>query len=159
MGENYVVERRRHVEAPAEAIHGRLVDLRRWESWSPWEDLDPGQERTYGGPERGVGAWYAWSGNRKAGEGRMEIVAADDRRITIDLRFLRPFRSQSTTEFHLEPDGDGTLVIWRMIGVKTFMTKVMGVFLSMDKMLGPDVEKGLDRLKTEAETEVGPERA
>ena len=31
-------------------------------------------QRDYTGPDRGVGAHYAWSGNRKAGTGNMEIV-------------------------------------------------------------------------------------
>ena len=34
-----------------------------------------------------------------------------------------------------------------MTGQKTLMTKVMGIFTSMDKMIGPDFEKGLARLK------------
>ncbi len=34
-----------------------------------------------------------------------------------------------------------------MVGPKTFMTKVMGIFTSMDKMIGPDFEKGLSRLE------------
>ncbi len=38
-----------------------------------------------------------------------------------------------------------------MTGRKTLMTKVMGVFTSMEKLLGPDFEKGLDRLKAAAE--------
>jgi hypothetical protein len=32
------------------------------------------------------------------------------------------------------------------------MTKVMGVFTSMDKLIGPDFEKGLTRLKADAES-------
>ena len=31
------------------------------------------------------------------------------------------------------------------------MTKVMGIFTSMDKMIGPDFEKGLARLKADVE--------
>jgi hypothetical protein len=121
----------------------------------PWEDLDPDLRRTYGGPESGVGAWYEWDGNRKAGKGRMEITDVDESTVTIDLRFLRPFKSQSTTAFRLEPDGDGTLVTWTMTGPNTFMMKVMGIFTSMEKMIGPDFEKGLDRLKREVETASG----
>ena len=33
-----------------------------------------------------------------------------------------------------------------MVGPKTFMTRVMGIFMSMDKMVGHDFEKGLTRL-------------
>jgi carbon monoxide dehydrogenase subunit G len=152
----YVVERRRHVAAPPDRVLERLIDLRRWESWSPWEDLDPDMRRTYGGTASGVGAWYEWDGNRRAGRGRMEIVAADDATVTIDLRFLKPLKSHSTTEFLLEPEGDGTLVTWRLTGTKTPLVRVMGIFTSMDKMIGPDFEKGLVRLQTEAEAGGGP---
>jgi hypothetical protein len=38
-----------------------------------------------------------------------------------------------------------------MTGRKTVMTKVMGIFRSMDKMIGPDFETGLSRLKATTE--------
>ena len=40
---------------------------------------------------------------------------------------------------------------WRMTGPATMMTKVMGLFTSMDKLIGPDFEKGLARLKAVVE--------
>ena len=111
-------------------------------------------ERTYGGAESGVGATYSWSGNRKAGEGTMRIADVDDSRVTIDLRFVKPFKSESKTEFLLRPEGDATHVTWRMTGPKTLMTKVMGIFKSMDSLIGPDFEKGLRKLKADAEGSV-----
>jgi hypothetical protein len=38
-----------------------------------------------------------------------------------------------------------------MTGPKTLMTRVMGLYKSMDKMVGPDFENGLAQLKTVAE--------
>ncbi len=38
-----------------------------------------------------------------------------------------------------------------MTGRKTFMTRVMGLVKSMDSMVGPDFEKGLQKLKAVAE--------
>jgi hypothetical protein len=149
--DTYTVERTRHIDAPPAAVLGHLVDLRRWEAWSPWEDLDPDQRRTYGGPATGVGAWYEWEGNRKAGKGRMEIIAADGSTVRLDLQFLRPFRSHSNTIFDLQPDGDGTLVTWSMVGPNTGMMKLMGLFTSMDAVIGPDFEEGLRRLGERAE--------
>lgn len=149
----YTVTRSTRIEAPLVVARGWIVDLKRWQAWSPWEDLDPALQRIYGGADAGVGAWYEWSGNRKAGVGRMEIVAADDRNVTIDLRFVKPFRSRSTTRFDLEPDAGATLVTWTMTGPQTFASRVMGIFTSMDRMIGPDFEKGLERLKVVAEAE------
>ena len=119
MADTYTVERSRHIAAPPEAVRERIVDLPRSETWSPWEDLDLDQQRTYGGAASGLGAWYEWEGNRRAGKGRMEIIGADASTVRIDLQFLRPFKSHSNTVFELQPDGDGTLVIWRMVGLNT----------------------------------------
>lgn len=59
--------------------------------------------------------------------------------------------ASNTITFELvEADGD-TAVTWRMVGPKTFATKVMGLFKSMDKMIGPDFEKGLTRLAAAAQ--------
>lgn len=153
MADEYVVERHLRVAGPPAALYERIVDLQRWQSWSPWEDLDPNLQRAYGGADQGVGQWYEWAGNRRAGEGRMECIeVVDGEQVTFDLAFLKPFKSQSVTSFHLEPDGDGTTVTWRMRGPRTLMLRVMGLFTSMDKMVGPDFEKGLDRLRDEVES-------
>jgi hypothetical protein len=155
MASTYKVERTQHIDAPPDAVRERVVDLRRWEAWSPWEELDADLQRSYGGPPSGVGAWYEWEGNRKAGKGRMEIIGADASTVRIDLQFLKPFKSHSNTVFELQPDGAGTLVTWSMVGPHTAMTKIMGLFLPMDKMVGPDFEKGLTRLRAEAEAAGG----
>lgn len=153
MADHYTVERSATVSAPAGRVYEQIVDFHRWPAWSPWEDVDPGMNRDYSGAERGEGAVYSWSGNRKAGEGRMEIVrAVDGERVDIDLRFVKPFKARNDTSFLLTPQEDGgTLVRWTMTGRKTLATKVMGLFTSMDKMVGPDFEKGLARLERASE--------
>lgn len=149
--DTFVVERSERIQAVPAAVRERIVDFRRWQAWSPWEDIDPNLQRSYSGAAAGVGAVYEWEGNRKAGKGRMEITSVDDEVVTIDLRFLKPFKSENTTIFRLQPDGGGTTVTWTMSGQQTLMTRIMGVFKSMDKMIGPDFEKGLGRLKADAE--------
>jgi hypothetical protein len=152
MPEHYVVEREQRIHASPAAVQERIVDFRRWQAWSPWEDVDPALRRSYSGAPSGVGAVYEWEGNRKAGKGRMEITSVEpDRSVAVDLQFLKPFKARNVTTFTTEPQGDDTLVRWSMTGPRTFMTRVMGIFSSMDKMIGPDFEKGLDRLKADAE--------
>jgi len=149
----FEVKREADISASRAVVYALLVDFHRWREWSPWEDLDPDLRRTYSGPDAGSGAVYEWSGNRKAGAGRMEITdAVEPAKVQIALQFLKPFKSSNTTTFELvERDGD-THVTWRMVGPKTFMTRVMGIFTSMDKVVGKDFEKGLDRLNVAATT-------
>src|SRR3954468_8443898 len=117
VGDEYVVEREQRIEGTAAAVFERIVDFRRWPSWSPWEELDPDLWREYSGSDSGVGAVYEWAGNRKAGAGRMTITAVEpDRSVTIDLQFMKPFRSRSTSELTLSPDGATVTVRWRMTG-------------------------------------------
>jgi hypothetical protein len=152
MADTYTVQRSTTVLAEPARVYEQVEDFHLWPAWSPWEELDPGMDREYSGPERGVGSVYAWSGNRKAGEGRMEIARANEPdEVQIDLQFIKPFRSSSVTTFVFAPEGDGTRVTWTMTGPRTFAVKVMGIFKSMDKMVGPDFEKGLARLKQVSE--------
>jgi uncharacterized protein YndB with AHSA1/START domain len=150
--DTYTVVRSATMAAPPQRVYEQIADFRNWTSWSPWEEIDPALERTYSGSDSGVGSVYRWSGNRKAGQGRMEIVeAVPPSKVAIDLRFEKPWKARSDTVFTIEPQGTGSRVTWTMTGEKTFMTKVMGLFSSMDKMIGPDFEKGLSRLKATTE--------
>ena len=147
-----VVQRSESIAAPADAILPLITNFRNWQRWSAWEGLDPALKRTYSGPDEGVGTVYEWSGNRKAGAGRMELTALGDAAVAIDLLFTRPFKSASTIDFSLEADGGGTRVVWRMSTPKTVVSRIMGLFMNMEKLIGPDLERGLANLKREAES-------
>lgn len=150
--DTFKVQREVSIKAPPQKVAALLTDFREWKSWSPWETLDPGMQRTYSGPDSGKGARYAWQGNDKVGAGRMEITeAAQPERTVIKLDFLKPFESHNTTTFTMTPEGDGTRVNWTMTGPSPYVSKVMTVFVSMDKMIGKDFEKGLTNLKAAAE--------
>lgn len=154
MSDTYTVQRSVTVNAPPERVYPHIIDFHQWADWSPWDEMDPDMEKTFSGPDAGKGARYAWSGNRKVGQGNMEITdAAEASSVQIALEFLKPFKASNTTVFSLEPADDRTNVTWAMTGQKTFMTRVMGIFRSMDSMVGPDFEKGLARLKAVSEAE------
>ncbi len=147
------VERSTTIDVPPEAVYAHLEDFPRSTSWSPWEGLDPDMSRPYAGADAGVGAVYTWTGNRKAGAGRMTITDAQaPSRVAIDLQFDKPFKSRSDTVFTVEPVGTGSRVTWTMTGPMSLGTRLMSVVKSMDALVGPDFEKGLARLKLTAET-------
>jgi hypothetical protein len=152
MADTYRVTRSIAIEASPDEVFAHLVDFHRWQAWSPWEGLDPQQSRTYTGPASGVGAHYAWSGNKKVGSGTMEVIEAQQpSTVAIDLRFLKPFKSQAITRFDVQPSESGSAVTWTMDGAKTLAIRIMGLFKSMDAMIGPDFEKGLAQLKAAVE--------
>jgi hypothetical protein len=143
------VERSLDIAAPAEKIFPYLDDLKQQRLWSPWDQKDPNMKRTYSGAERGVGAVYAWDGNKEIGAGRQELVTVTPySRIEGKIDFLRPFEAHNRIEFLLRPSGNATNVTWAIYGPMPFMSKIMSLFFSMDKMIGHEFEKGLIQLKS-----------
>ncbi|MCP8464665.1 SRPBCC family protein [Pseudomonas sp. ZM23] len=146
--DSFRVQRTVRIQAPPEKVHAYIEDFHLWPQWSPFEKLDPGMKRTFSGAAKGQGAVYAWAGNSKAGEGRMEIVETTPAtRLVIALDFLKPFKASNTAEFTLLPSDGGTEVTWAMYGPSPFVTKIIHLFFSMDGMVGKDSEAGLANLK------------
>ena len=113
-------------------------------------------QRSYDGPPSGVGTGYRWTGSSHVGEGSMRITeSTPNRRVGIALEFIKPFKASNTATFTLVPDGAGTRVTWAMDGKNTFISKLMSLFMSMDKMIGTEFEKGLATLKGIAESAPG----
>jgi uncharacterized protein YndB with AHSA1/START domain len=149
------VERSTTIAASPQAIFPYIDDFHAWEVWSPYEKMDANLAKTYSGPPHGKGAAYGWVG-KKAGSGRMEILQSDaPSKIVIQLDFSKPMTAHNTAEFSLEPHASGTKVTWAMYGPNTFMSKVMGLFFSMDKLVGPQFEEGLASLKRVSEERAG----
>lgn len=150
--DTFRVERRVLIDRPAADIFPLLENFHEWPKWSPWEDLDADLRRNYSGTDRGKGAIYEWEGNSRAGKGHMEIIRSDaPTHITIDLSFIRPFKAENAAAFDLEPQAGGTEVTWAIYGPLPFVSKLMGLFVSMDKLVGKDFDKGLSKLKVAAE--------
>ena len=146
------VQRKVSINASPDTIFAFINDLHKWTSWSPFEKLDPAMERTFIGAEAGKGAFYAWSGNNRAGAGSMEITdTSPPLRVTMALNFTRPFKNNCIVDFTLEPESDSTVVTWAMTGPTPFVSKIMHVMINMDKMIGKEFEAGLTNLKALAE--------
>jgi hypothetical protein len=145
---DYRVTRTATIAAPAAAVFAQVNDFHNWRAWSPWEKIDPEMKRTYEGAPAGVGAIYAWVGNKEVGEGRMTMMESrPSELIRIKLEFVKPFRATNMAEFTFEPRGEQTAVTWTMTGRKNFVTKAIHLFMNMDRMVGGSFETGLAQMK------------
>jgi hypothetical protein len=150
--DSFTVRRSLAINAPPERIFPLINEFRNWTQWSPWEKLDPSLKRDYSGAPTGIGSVYAWDGDKKVGQGRMEIVeAASPGKVGLKLDFVRPFEAHNDVTFALEPAGSATNVTWTMTGPVPFIAKIFHVFINMDRMVGGDFETGLANMKAAAE--------
>ena len=150
--DSFSVRRAASIQAPPEKIFPLINDFSRWSAWSPYEKKDPAMKRSFSGPAAGAGAVYAWEGNGDVGQGRMEIAeVVAPSRVTLKLDFVKPFEVHNKVDFTLEPRGGATEVTWAMDGPMPFISKVVTLFVDMDRMVGGDFEAGLANLKAIAE--------
>ncbi len=80
------------------------------------------------------------------------LESQPDDRIKIRLDFKKPYENTCDVVFTFRPDGDQTLVTWDMNGQKNFMSKMICMFMNMDKIVGGQFEQGLADIKKIAES-------
>ena len=150
---SFSIERSIAIEAPAGIVAAHIQNLRAMDAWSPWAKMDPQMTIAYDGPAAGVGARSSWEGPQM-GKGRLTVIAVKpDQEIEMKLEMLKPMAATNRILFSLAPIGATTQVTWHMDGSNGFLGKAMGLFMSMDEMVGVPFENGLASLKGVAESE------
>jgi hypothetical protein len=148
--DEFVVTRSATINAPASVVFGNVNDLKKWEAWSPWVEMDPESVATYAGPAAGKGASTHWAG-KKSGEGTMTITESNASAIKFQLDFIKPMKATNTADFTFKTEGNSTVVTWGMYGHNNFLSKMMSVVMNCEKMVGDQFDKGLANLKAISE--------
>lgn len=154
---DWVVTRQRDVAAPPHQVWPHLVELRRWDAWSPWREKDyPGLTFVYSGPASGPGAELTWD-SKATGDGVLRIVAAEPPSL---LRFEMAFqkgRIKATDTIRLRAlPGDRTQVSWEDRGDlgRTLFGRLS--LRMVEESMGRDLERGLAGLAEVVAAERGP---
>ncbi|MFT3707514.1 MAG: SRPBCC family protein [Archangium sp.] len=137
------------INAPPAKIHPWLIDLKRWQDWSPWtRAIDPQLRNIYEGPQDGIGARWAWLGPTM-GRGQIEIVDADPKRgIALDQK-IESDEINSHARIEYADEAGATRVTWTDSGTLPLFG---GVFLgTVESDLTAHLDAALAKLKTLAE--------
>lgn len=150
--DDFSISRSVSIKTPPERIFPLINDMKAMNSWNPFVLSDPNIKLDYSGSAAGVGARCDWDSKARAGAGNLAISASrPSSSIDMQLTMLRPFAGQNLVTFRLAPSGGATTVTWRMTGASSDLSKLMALVMSMDKMVGGAMEKGLADLKATAE--------
>lgn len=158
VGVGFLLPRTAHVERSI-AINARpatvftvLNGFRQFAQWSPWAEYDPHMKLSFEGPPAGVGARYIWVGNEQVGTGSQEILESTPYRFIKLKLVFGDFPGEFVSSYSLEPEGEGTRLTWAFDA--DYGNSVMGRYFGLlsDSMIGPDYTRGLEKLKTFAES-------
>jgi uncharacterized protein YndB with AHSA1/START domain len=128
-----------------------LKHLKNQNKFSVWASMDPNMKTEFRGTDGTEGFISAWDSDMKnVGKGEQEILkVVDGERIDYEIRFLKPYKSTSWAYITTATVNDNqTRVRWEFNGNMKYPTNLMLLFMNMEKMVGNDLNKGLQNLKT-----------
>jgi hypothetical protein len=103
-------------------------------------------------PRAAEAQFMSGGGNKSVGEGRMEIIdSTPPTKAVLKLDSKKPFEAHNNVEFVLEPQAEMTKITQAMYGSSPYISRLMSIFFSMEKMVGEKYEEGLATLKAIAE--------
>ncbi|WP_417876140.1 SRPBCC family protein [Winogradskyella sediminis] len=151
---SYEVTRTRTIKAPTSVVYDNVIDFKNWEAWNPWVEHNPDIEVTLGETTKGIGGSYQW--NEDGDIGHMTTTDTNPKTsITQDMQFAEFPKSKVTWD--LKPNTDGsTDVTWSISGDNLpFGFKMWSAFSGgMEKQIGPDYERGLEKLDSVVQAEM-----
>lgn len=154
MPKEYAVQREITINKPADTVFNYVKYLKNQNQFSVWANMDPKMSSSYKGTDGTVGSLYSWDSKvKEVGAGEMEITKiSEGKRLDFALRFKRPMEDTATGFMATEAvSGNQTKVKWEINGIIPYPTNIMLPMLKMDQMIGKDLQKGLENLKTKME--------
>lgn len=144
----YLIYREISINAKAETIFPLIVNTKMADEWMPWKELDPNVKITYSGPDGAIGSTANWESDGQMGVGKSEVVdVVPNQKVTTKITYFKPMEFTQISEFSLTQKNEGTVMRWTVSGNKTFISRLMCIFMDLDKYLGGEFENGLRKLK------------
>lgn len=145
----YQVERSIVIDASPDVVWPYASSAKTFQEWSPFRKMDTTSTVEFFGTDGTVGSGFKWAG-KKSGKGEQTYTVLEPgKTATTHLKFYVPWGTSETDSYmNLEPDAGGTKLTWGIKGENDFIGRMMGSMQSMDKMMGPIFEDGLNDLDT-----------
>lgn len=149
----FYYERSGVINAPVEKVYPFVSNFKMGEQWSPYEQMDPNMKKTFSGTDGEVGAVMEFEGNSETGSGKLEMLKlVPNELVEMKLIMTKPLYAENLIQYRLTPEGAGTKFTWSMSGDGGFMSKLIGVLIDCEKMVGDQFNTGIANLKKVLET-------
>ncbi len=149
MASELKIQKSIEIDRPIQDVYEYLRFSKNQDNFSVWNMTDPDKKTTYKGEDGTVGFTYSWdSKNKNVGAGtQITTKLVENQMIEYALAFERPMKNTGVSKFLLLQINKGqTQVTWDFSGPTKFpMSLFKGIF---QRMLGKDLEKGLENLKS-----------
>ena len=143
----YSIHREIIINAPLQKVFDYLKQLKNWDNFNERATADPSKKNKFRGTDGIVGFIYAWSGNKKVGEGEKEIKAiVEGKSIETEIRFIKPFTLTGYTNMSTESLSDNQTKV-TLSNASTLKYPLNILLLMVEKGIGKDMSISLSCLK------------
>ncbi len=146
----YSVSREVLVNKPRMVVFEYIRFLKNQNTYSKWATMDPDMKTEFNGTDGSSGFISAWDSKKKeVGKGEQEILkVTEGEKVEYEIRFLKPFESTSSASMTTTSVSDNqTKIQWEFSAKMKYPMNLMLLFMNMEKMIGRDLETGLQNLK------------
>jgi len=150
---DYTVQREITINQPDSIVYEHLMFFKNHKNFNAWYLKDPNMKESSKNTDGQIGYVFSYEGNKDLGSGEQELIGLEkNKKVDIELRFFKPFKSTSNSPYELEKlNSSQTKVKWTMQGKMNYPMNLALLFINMDSFLGKDVQQSLENLKINLE--------
>ncbi|MEP7197086.1 MAG: SRPBCC family protein [Saprospiraceae bacterium] len=144
----YHIQRDIIINAPLEKVFEYIKQLKNWDNFNERAVADPSKKNEFKGIDGTVGFIYAWSGNKKVGEGEKEIMSiSEGKKIETEIRFRKPFTLIGYTNMLTESISENQTKV-TCSNASTLKYPLNILLLIVEKGIAKDMDISLATLKS-----------
>jgi hypothetical protein len=143
------IEKSIEVKENSKLVFDYLRMTKNQDNFSVWNMADPNMKKTHQGTDGTIGFVYSWDSTMKnVGAGEQETTGIEEgKSIDYTIKFFRPMQNTGKSKFQITSLGDElTTVAWIFDSPSRFPMSLFSPIFKI--MLGKDIEKGLNNLKS-----------
>ena len=147
MSREHYIKRDIIINAPQQKVFEYIKFLKNQDEFNKHARAGAERKKTFTGTDGTVGYIYAWSGDKKAGEGEKEIInIVEGRSIEAEIRFTKPMVTSARIIMDTEAlPGNQTKLSWSNAGTLNYP---VNLFIPMMKnFVAKDMDSSLMALK------------
>lgn len=145
------------INADPEIIFAHVNNLRNWNFWAKWNQIDPEMKMDFGDSWKGQNASYDWeSEDPMVGAGTMTITESVPNQL-VKTRIDFKDWDGADAEMRFQPTGNGVEVSWSFVSDQAGSNLIARFFNGFMKgSLEDDLDEGLSNLKVLSESQAMP---
>lgn len=149
---SYTIKREVVIMKPAIEVYDYVRFNKNQVDYNSWYKMDPATKIELRGTDGEVGSIWAWD-SELTGKGEQQIKALSaGSKIDYEITFIKPFagKAESTVLFE-KKDSLQTRMVNTFSSSTPYPMNIMLLFMDMDKMIGTEIQNGLNNIKANME--------